>query len=185
MSANKYSHTYLPSPPHPWLKTHQPKARRNVAGLHPELRKQPRQQPRLETPFRQKLEVGSFPNKPDDSMEVKRTNQIMCSVLPYYLRVGSCWSSTARLLREGGMRDLPLAMVGWGCSTACGKAAPETCHGGMEQSSCSPIHVAHSYLGIPAKGTAAIAREELSEGTASFSMQVPPAAPKISVLHSA
>lgn len=71
MSANKYSHTY--SPPIP-LKTNQPNAWRNVSGLHPELHKQMCKQPQLETPFRQKLEVGTFPNTPDDSMKIKRTN---------------------------------------------------------------------------------------------------------------
>ena len=114
MSANKYSHTFASFFSPPQLKTHQPNAWRNVSGLHPELHKQMCEQPQLETPFRRKLEVGSFPNKPDDSVKVKRTNRIICPVLPYYLREFICWSGAVRLLREAGTRDLPLGTVGWG-----------------------------------------------------------------------
>lgn len=116
------------------------------------------EQPQLETPFRQKLEAGSFPNKPDDSRKVKRTNPIICPVLPYYIREFICWRGTGHLLMKVITRDLPSAMVGWGCSISHGSQhqGPAVGHGGMGQSSCPATHVAHSYPGIEAKGISAL-----------------------------
>lgn len=81
MSANKCSHTFSLSLFFffflfffPQLKTNQQMPGEMFSGLHPKPCKQMCKEPQLETPSRQQLEVGSLPNKPDDSVKGKRTN---------------------------------------------------------------------------------------------------------------
>lgn len=88
-------------------------------------------EPQQEISFGQKLEVGLFPKKPDDSVKVKSTNGIICPALPYYLWEFICWSGTLHLLQEGGIRDLPLGTVVWGRAQVA-----HSCLGSRQNTGC-------------------------------------------------